>query len=75
MRRAPDAIPNECRTDTGSDEEADRLTRLLSDRDLGRRIAAYSVEAARRRFDLRRQVDAYLDWYAELTRPARPREG
>jgi glycosyltransferase involved in cell wall biosynthesis len=54
---------------------SDRLTQLLSDEELRQRIAARSVEAAQHRFDLRRQVDAYLDWYAELTTPALPREG
>jgi hypothetical protein len=46
---------------------AERLTQLLSDQELGRRIVARSVEAAQVRFDLRRQVDATLDWYSELT--------
>ena len=57
-----------------SEAMAERLTELLVDRDLGQRIAARSVEDARRRFDLRRQVDACLDWYSELTHPALSRE-
>jgi glycosyltransferase involved in cell wall biosynthesis len=51
-----------------------RLTQLLTDRDLRERIAACSVEAAQRRFDLRRQVDAYLDWYSELAPSTVPRQ-
>jgi glycosyltransferase involved in cell wall biosynthesis len=54
---------------------ADRLTQLLSDSALRQRVAASSVEAARSRFDLRRQVDAYLDWYSEMAPMAVAGEG
>ena len=52
---------------------SERLTQLLTDEDLRRRLAASSVEAAQQRFDLRHQVDAYLDLYSELVAPL-PRE-
>jgi glycosyltransferase involved in cell wall biosynthesis len=52
---------------------AERLTQLLSDHNLRQRVGACAVEAARRRFDLRRQVDAYLDWYSEMAATAVPR--
>jgi glycosyltransferase involved in cell wall biosynthesis len=45
---------------------AERLTRLLSDAELRARMGAEAAQAARRRFDLNRQADAYLDWYQEL---------
>jgi glycosyltransferase involved in cell wall biosynthesis len=51
---------------------AERLTQLLSNDALRQRVAACSVEAARGRFDLRRQVDAYLDWYSEMAPMAVP---
>jgi glycosyltransferase involved in cell wall biosynthesis len=53
---------------------AERLTQLLSDHDLRQRVGTCSVEAARRRFDLRRQVDDYLDWYSEMAPTAVPGE-
>jgi hypothetical protein len=31
-------------------------------------MGAEGAEGARRRFDLNRQVDAYLDWYQEAAR-------
>jgi glycosyltransferase involved in cell wall biosynthesis len=43
-----------------------RLTHLLSDEHLRRRMGMLAVETAQRRFDLARQVDAYLRWYSEL---------
>lgn len=57
-----------------ADALSQRLTQLLTDRNLRERIAASSVEAAQRRFDLRGQVDAYLDWYSELAPLAVPRQ-
>jgi glycosyltransferase involved in cell wall biosynthesis len=45
---------------------AERLTRLLSDAELRARMGAEAAQAARRRFDLNRQADAYLDWYQVL---------
>jgi len=45
---------------------AERLTQLLSDNDLRARMGIQAAEAARRRFDLSEQADAYLDWYREL---------
>jgi glycosyltransferase involved in cell wall biosynthesis len=45
---------------------AERLTRLLSDHELRARMGAQAAEAARRRFDLDCQADAYWDWYREL---------
>lgn len=53
---------------------AERLTELLVNRDLRQRIAACSLENARPKFDLQRQVDDYLDWYSELTPSALQQE-
>jgi glycosyltransferase involved in cell wall biosynthesis len=44
---------------------ADRLTQLLSDPGLRARMGIQAAEAARRRFDLSCQADAYLGWYHE----------
>jgi glycosyltransferase involved in cell wall biosynthesis len=49
---------------------ATRLQQLLSDKGLAQKLGAAGVERARRCFDLERQVDAYLDWYAELVNGA-----
>ena len=45
---------------------ASRILQLLSDDVLRRHMGAQAVEVARRRFDLRQQVQAYLDWYQEI---------
>jgi glycosyltransferase involved in cell wall biosynthesis len=47
---------------------ADRLTLLLSDNKRRQCMGILAAEAARGRFDLQRQADAYLDWYKELVR-------
>ena len=45
---------------------ASRLRLVLSDDELRQRMGKQAAESARQRFDLRRQVDTYLDWYLEL---------
>jgi hypothetical protein len=45
---------------------ASRILQLLSDDVRRRHMGAQAVEVARRRFDLRQQVQAYLDWYQEI---------
>jgi glycosyltransferase involved in cell wall biosynthesis len=50
---------------------ADRLTQLLADAALRRRMATRGVETARREFDVRQQADAYLGWYHELVHERR----
>jgi hypothetical protein len=40
---------------------------LIEDISLLRTCSSNAVEDARRRFDLHTQVDAYLDWYGEIT--------
>ena len=40
---------------------------VLNDRDVRERLAAAGAQRARTVFPFARQVDAYLDWYAELT--------
>jgi glycosyltransferase involved in cell wall biosynthesis len=42
------------------------IERLLGDELLGARLGAAGADEARARFDVRDQVSAYLDWYAEL---------
>lgn len=45
---------------------ADRLLTLLQDPDLLRHMQREAAKVARQRFDLEKQVDAYLEWYYEL---------
>jgi glycosyltransferase involved in cell wall biosynthesis len=47
---------------------AARLAAVVSDDTLRQSMSTRAVEAARRRFDLRRQADMYLDWYHTLAR-------
>lgn len=57
---------------------AARLLRVLTDDPLRARFASQAVAAARQRFDLQRQADDYLAWYADLAQnftPARAAEG
>lgn len=42
---------------------ARQIVRLLSDDNLRRQMGTGAAETARRRFDFRQQVSAYLDWY------------
>jgi glycosyltransferase involved in cell wall biosynthesis len=54
-------------TPPGNAEELGmRLERLLSDEPLRRQMSDNAVADARQRFSLKRQVDAYLDWYQEI---------
>ena len=46
---------------------AARLVRLLSDDALSHAMSRHAADAARRRFDLQRQADAYLAWYGQLS--------
>jgi glycosyltransferase involved in cell wall biosynthesis len=43
-----------------------QLTELLSENALRQSMGRQAAEAARRQFDLQRQVNAYLEWYHEL---------
>lgn len=45
---------------------AERIERLLHDTELQKRMGLCAAESARHRFDLNRQVDAYLEWYYEI---------
>jgi glycosyltransferase involved in cell wall biosynthesis len=45
---------------------AARMTQVLLGPDLRQRMGMLAAESARQRFDLDRQVDAYLDWYHEV---------
>jgi glycosyltransferase involved in cell wall biosynthesis len=45
---------------------ASRIDQLLTDYDLRKSMGERAAADARRRFDLNRQVVAYLDWYAEI---------
>ena len=47
-----------------------RLTQMLYDYTMGIRMGKQAAEVARARFDLRRQVDAYLNWYQEIVNHA-----
>jgi glycosyltransferase involved in cell wall biosynthesis len=44
----------------------DRVMQIFTDEQLARRLADRAVASIRKSFDFRRQVDAYLEWYAEL---------
>jgi glycosyltransferase involved in cell wall biosynthesis len=46
---------------------ADAVVRLLGDETLRRSLSRNAAEDARRRFDLKRQVDAYVSWYREIS--------
>lgn len=52
-------------------ELAARLELLLEDEPLRRRLGEAGAARARASFDFKRQVDAYLDWYAALVTPSR----
>ena len=45
---------------------ADAVALLLTDQVLARLLSANAEQDARQRFDLERQVGAYLDWYREI---------
>jgi len=45
---------------------AEAIRRLLTDRALRVQLGDNAAEDARRRFDLNRQVDSYLDWYRKI---------
>jgi glycosyltransferase involved in cell wall biosynthesis len=47
---------------------AARLVQMLSDNALRQNMGAQAAEAARRRFDLCRQADIYLDWYHQMAK-------
>jgi len=45
---------------------ADAVVALLTNETLRKRLGEHAAEDARKRFDLERQVEAYLGWYEEL---------
>jgi hypothetical protein len=45
---------------------AEAIIRLLTDDALRMRFRRNAAEGAKRRFDLNRQVEAYLRWYQEI---------
>jgi glycosyltransferase involved in cell wall biosynthesis len=49
-----------------SEAMACHALRLLNDEPMRRKMGDWAAESARRRFDLERQVDDYLDWYREV---------
>jgi glycosyltransferase involved in cell wall biosynthesis len=49
-----------------ADAMATAIGRLLADDELRSKLGETAARVARQRFDLERQIDAYLDWYAEL---------
>jgi glycosyltransferase involved in cell wall biosynthesis len=49
-----------------------RVAQVLGQPYLRRQMSSLAVATARRRFDLERQVDAYLEWYQELAEQVRP---
>jgi glycosyltransferase involved in cell wall biosynthesis len=49
-----------------SEAMAGRALCLLRDEPMRREMGARAAESARRRFDLERQVNAYLEWYREM---------
>jgi glycosyltransferase involved in cell wall biosynthesis len=51
-----------------ADELARRIEELLEDEELRRRLSINAAADARQRFDLERQVDAYLGWYQAIRR-------
>jgi glycosyltransferase involved in cell wall biosynthesis len=76
---AVDGIPEQVRSLGMSDDPTGALVakgdahamahfvgRLLGDDSLRHRLGANAAKDARQRFDLRRQADAYLEWYKEI---------
>lgn len=49
-----------------SDALADRVLQLLNDKSMRRTMSDWAAESARRRFDLNRHVDDYLNWYNDI---------
>jgi hypothetical protein len=49
-----------------------RVAQMLGQPGLRREMSSQAAAAARSRFDLERQVDAYLGWYRELAEQVRP---
>ena len=49
------------------DEMASAIQQLLQDQTLRRRMSRQAAETARRRFDVVRMADEYLDWYREIS--------
>jgi glycosyltransferase involved in cell wall biosynthesis len=45
---------------------ANSIERLLNDETLRKHLARNAADDARKRFDLKRQVEAYLNWYCEI---------
>jgi len=45
---------------------ANSIERLLKDETLRKHLARNAADDARKRFDLKRQVEAYLNWYCEI---------
>jgi len=56
-------------------EMANRIKQLLCDDDLYRGFSARAVEDARKRFDLNRQVDDYLNWYEGILSKEKGKNG
>jgi len=62
-------------TSPGDAEElATRIEQLLKNQSLLRQLSQNAAKDARERFDLERQVDAYLDWYEEIHAAFKSRE-
>ena len=49
-----------------ADAMAARIVQLLEDEKLRQKMSGQAAEDARKRFDLRRQVEEYLGWYAKI---------
>jgi glycosyltransferase involved in cell wall biosynthesis len=54
---------------------ATRIEQLLSDNDLRMRMGTQAFEDARRRFDLNRQAEEYLEWYYRILANWQCKEG
>jgi glycosyltransferase involved in cell wall biosynthesis len=54
----------------GADQMARAGVHLLTNRALHRQLSTNAVRDAEKRFDLRRQVDSYLEWYQEMVSAA-----
>jgi glycosyltransferase involved in cell wall biosynthesis len=51
---------------------AARIEQLLADNELRQRMGLQAAEVARRRFNLDRQVDEYLQWFADIVSKWQP---
>jgi glycosyltransferase involved in cell wall biosynthesis len=61
-----DGVTGFLTTPNDADEMALLIEELLSDEDLSEDMGAKAVQTAQERFDIKQQVESYLNWYKEI---------